>query len=1034
MNNNSIKKPDLPQIMVVDDTVANLKLLSEILTQQGYHVRQATDGTLALRSVAFEAPDLILLDVMMPGMDGYEVCRYLKSDEQSRNIPVIFISALDEVADKIKGFTAGGVDYITKPFEKAEVLARVETHLSLRRLQKELEVHNVLLEQEIAERKRVEKELQFAHDHLDQQVKERTAELARTNTHLEAEVTVRKHAEEELRKLNRTFRMLSACNEKLVRTRDEQSLLEDICRIIVEIGGYRLVWVGFAQQDEGKTIRPAACAGQEDGYLKSVMLTWADTGLGSSPTGMAIRTRKPVFEENMLSYRGANHWCTEAARHNYQSSIAIPLTTNGHVLGALSMYTHETRSFDPEEVNLLSELANDLAYGIMSMQTREERKKAEAALVESERRMSNIIDFLPDATFAIDFEGRIIAWNKATEEMTGVPAEQMMGKGNYEYSLPFYGVRRPILIDFVFGQHEEIQKEYHCIEKKGDLLMSEVDFHIAGRGSRVLWGTAGPLCDTKGNVVGAIESLRDITERKQMERKLRTSEIRYRTIFENTGTSMIIVEEDMIVSLCNVEFERITGYSKDEIQGKMKWTDFIEAENRDIAKDYYKLRSATIHAAPKSFETTIQDKEGNIRHVFVTGTIIIPETKQTIASIIDITDRKKLQAQVYQAQKMEAIGTLAGGIAHDFNNILTGIMGFTELLLTTYKTDDTLQNYLGRVYQAGERARSLVKQILTISRRVEQKTQPMQIAPIIKEVLNLMRSSLPTTIEIRQDIAISQGKGIVVADPTQIHQVLMNLCTNAAYAMRTKGGVLSVSLSEVEVDAMMIISREWNLQAGPYVKLTVRDTGHGMNAEVRDRIFEPYFTTKEVGEGTGLGLAVVHGISKNYGGAITVSSEPGKGTTFELLLPATKQDVEQRIESAEALPGGNECILYIDDEEIVVDLGKKILESLGYTVTAKTNSLEALEAFRAQPDAYDLVITDMTMPHMTGIDLAKALTDTRTDIPIILCTGYVDLISAEQTKEEGIHDFIMKPFVIAKLAKSIRKVLDRNTCSGAALS
>ncbi|PKN04278.1 MAG: hybrid sensor histidine kinase/response regulator [Deltaproteobacteria bacterium HGW-Deltaproteobacteria-9] len=563
------------------------------------------------------------------------------------------------------------------------------------------------------------------------------------------------------------------------------------------------------------------------------------------------------------------------------------------------MYTHEPRRFDPEEVNLLSELADDLAYGIMSMRTREERKKAEAALVESERRMSDIIDFLPDATFVTDLEGRIIAWNKATEEMTGVPAEQMMGKGNYEYSLPFYGVRRPILIDFVFVPHEEIRKEYHFLEKKGALLMSEADVPIPGRETRVLWGTAGPLFDGKGNVVGAIESLRDIT------------------------------------------------------------------------------------------------------------------------------DHKKLQAQFYQAQKMEAIGTLAGGIAHDFNNILTGIMGYTELLLMTYKTDGKLQNYLGQIHQAGERARSLVQQILTISRRVEQKIQPMEVAPVVREVLKLLRSSLPTTIEIRQDIAISSGKGIVVADPTQIHQVLMNLCTNAAHAMRTKGGVLSVSLSEVEVDTMTIFSRDKSLQAGPYVKLTVSDTGHGMDAAVRDRIFEPYFTTKEIGEGTGLGLAVVLGISKNYGGAVTVYSEPSKGTTFDVLLPATKQDVEQRIESAEALHGGNERILFIDDEEIVVNLGKTILESLGYAVTAKTNSLEALEVFRACPDAYDLVITDMTMPGMTGIDIATALMVIRTDIPIILCTGYSDLINADQAKEEGMRDFIMKPFVISKLAQSIRKVLEK---------
>jgi PAS domain S-box-containing protein len=819
MMNDSVRNTNQPQILVVDDSQASLKLLAEILSHQGYQVRPATDGTLALRSVAIEAPDLILLDIKMTGMDGYEVCRHLMSEEQSRHIPVIFISGLDEVTDKVKGFVAGAVDYITKPFDPAEVLARVETHLSLRRLQKELEL---------------------AHGHLEQQVEARTAELAETNANLKAE----------------------------------------------------------------------------------------------------------IFE----------------------------------------------------------------------------RKRTEEALRESERRMSDIINFLPDATFAIDLEGRVIAWNHAIEEMTGTQADRVMGKGNHEYAVPFYGVRRPVLIDLIFGPHEETKEEYHFVEKKGNILLAEADIPIKGRENRVLWVIAGPLYDSMGNVVGAIESLRDITERRHVEQELRASEIRYRTIFENTGTAMIIAEEDMVISLCNAEIERLCGYPRDEIEGKMKWTDFVIADKLEEMKEFQRLRRIDIATASKSYETAIQDKEGNIRHVFVTVTMI-PETKQSVASIIDITDRKQLQAQVYEAQKMEAIGTLAGGIAHDFNNILAGIMGYTELLLTKYKNDDQLRNYLERVYQAGERARSLVKQILTISRRVEQELQPMQVGPIIGEVLKLLRSSLPTTIEIRQDILISPEESIVVADPTQIHQVMMNICTNAAHAMRAKGGVLSVNLSKVDVNAAMA-SRIQDLHTGPHVKLTVSDTGHGMDAAVMERIFEPYFTTKGIGEGTGLGLAVVQGIVKSYGGAITVYSEPGKGTTFDILLPTTKQDIAQRIKSAEAPPTGNERILLIDDEEMMVDLGQRMLESLGYTVTTKTNSLEALEVFRTQPDAYDLVITDMTMPGMTGIDLAKALMAIRTNIPIILCTGYSDLINAEQAKEAGIRDFIMKPFMIARLAKGIRQVLE----------
>jgi two-component system cell cycle sensor histidine kinase/response regulator CckA len=389
----------------------------------------------------------------------------------------------------------------------------------------------------------------------------------------------------------------------------------------------------------------------------------------------------------------------------------------------------------------------------------------------------------------------------------------------------------------------------------------------------------------------------------------------------------------------------------------------------------------------------------------------------------DITVRKSLEAQLRQAQKMEAIGTLAGGIAHDFNNILSAIMGYTDMALTHPKVDDRLRRYLNQVYMAGERATDLVKQILAFSRQSDQKPRPLRVSPIVKEVLKLLRASLPTTITIRQDI--QSQTDTVLADPTQIHQILMNLCTNAAHAMRETKGELKVSLGPVEVkpgDTLIILH---GLTPDMYLKLTVSDAGIGIAPDIMDRIFDPFFTTKKPSEGTGLGLSVVHGIVKSYHGAITVESEMGKGTEFHVYLPLLKETGEKREVGAVAdITGGKECILFVDDEEMLVELGKSMLTGLGYDVIGKTSSLEALELFRARPERFDLVITDMTMPNMTGIELARELMCIRPGIPVILCTGFSEAITPEKAKALGLREFIMKPIIKNQIAEAIRRNLD----------
>jgi PAS domain S-box-containing protein len=394
----------------------------------------------------------------------------------------------------------------------------------------------------------------------------------------------------------------------------------------------------------------------------------------------------------------------------------------------------------------------------------------------------------------------------------------------------------------------------------------------------------------------------------------------------------------------------------------------------------------------------------------------------------DITEQKrveealtKTERQFRQSSRMEAIGTLAGGIAHDFNNILTAIMGYTELALATVPKGSRTQRNLQEVLTAGHRAKHLVLQILTFSRQAGQGKKPTPIHMVVRETLKLLRATIPSTIEIRQSL---KTEATILADPTQMHQVIINVCTNAEYAMRETGGILKIALEDVEVteDLARMTS---GLQVGPHVRLTVKDTGSGITPEILERIFDPFFTTKPIGEGSGMGMAVAHGIVTGHGGAIVVDSVVNKGTKIEVYLPTVPTPIWERVVEQGPIPIGKETILFVDDEETIVHLGKELLTQLGYTVEVYTSSVEALNVFRQDPHRFDLVITDQTMPALTGEALSRELLRIRPDLPIILCTGFSHVMSAEKAKALGIQAYLMKPLAIRDLVPIIRHVLDK---------
>ena len=384
----------------------------------------------------------------------------------------------------------------------------------------------------------------------------------------------------------------------------------------------------------------------------------------------------------------------------------------------------------------------------------------------------------------------------------------------------------------------------------------------------------------------------------------------------------------------------------------------------------------------------------------------------------------KYERQLQQVLKIQAIGTLAGGIAHDFNNILFPIVGYTELTMDEVSEDSVAHKNLEEILKAAHRAKNLVQQILTFSRQSDQERKPIKVQNIITETLRLLRASIPASIEIIHKI--QDDCGHIMGDPTQIHQVIMNLCTNAYHAMQDKGGKLEVILTEIDVGYKEMIDKV-GMQPGKHLRLLVKDEGCGMEASVLDRIFEPYYTTKEQGKGTGLGLSVIHGIVKNHRGDITVKSTPGKGTIFQVYLPLIEDvDPDVEFESTDGAIKGEERILLVDDEEQIVAMEQQMLENLGYRVTARTDSAEALKVFAEHPQNFDLVITDMTMPHMTGDQLAQKMLDIEPNIPVILCTGFNQGITEEKALAMGIQKFVMKPVVKKELATTIRTVLDQN--------
>lgn len=647
----------------------------------------------------------------------------------------------------------------------------------------------------------------------------------------------------------------------------------------------------------------------------------------------------------------------------------------------------------------LSRLVPVIERILRETENRNRREQAEAQLHETENLLKRIFEADPTG-MALTVEGVYRRVNRMFCEITGYSEQELIGRSESSmYCDSSEHARVTAAIAAAFPRQKTLEIE--CRFKRKDGTPRDILFNVS------------PLNEHDPSA-GLVTAILDITERKQTAMSLMLLDAAINTIDE----TIIITDTYGVIQYVNPAFERTTGYTREEALGA--GVHILESDIHD--QDFYRHMQQAVsrgdiwkgHVINKRKNGSLYDVEATLSCTRLPdGAVLNYITVQR-----DVTQERRLEQQYRQAQKMEAIGALAGGIAHDFNNILSAIMGYAQIAIDALKDHPSTRAHLQAILKATDRAISLVKQILTFSRKTEQENRPVVPGVVVKEALKLLRASLPSTIEMRQTI---RSDAVIFADPTQIHQIVMNLCTNAAYAMQDKGGVLEVSLTDVDLNTLEA-QRLPGLSPGRHVRLYVADTGSGIHPDILEKIFDPFFTTKPHGEGTGLGLSVVHGIVEACGGSISVSRRPGGGTAFEIYLPSIQAEVSADTEAPGPLPRGSQSILFVDDEPMLTDIGKRSLESLGYRVTACTDSLEALALFKKNPAGFDAVITDYTMPKITGCELAETINDISPGTPVILCTGCTDDMS-QKARAAGIIECIIKPLKIRDLAETLERIL-----------
>lgn len=815
----------------------------------------------------------------------------------------------------------------------------------------------------------------------------------------------------QLFKLNRSLLAISKCNQALLHASEQSELLRDICDTITEVGGYRMAWVGFAENDGARNVIPMACSGFTDGYLNAVHIRWDESEYGQSPAGRAIRTGLPYICRNIATDPGFGIWKDEALKRGYASILAMPLKDEDSVFGTLAIYSVTTDAFDIEEKTLLSSLADNLAYGITMLRNRKAREAAEEALRQSEARYRSLFHNHHTVMLMIDpGNGSIIDANPAAELFYGWTKDQLCS----------------MTIDRINAQpcgsmQTEMQRK---VSLPNNVLA--LRHHLADGSFRDVDVTSGPISVDGKSLFYLI--VNDVTESRQFEKIAAENNKRMHYIMASTNTGLWETGITDNTTSWSDEIWDLYGLERGScVPSFENWMQTVIPEDRELMQQAAEKAVADLSEFIGTWR--VRKPDGSIRWLMAKGSPFIQpdgSIDRYVGIVIDITERKQeaeakeqLHAQLRQAQRLETIGTLAGGIAHDFNNILTPILGYSELGLMTIPDEDPTYEYFEEIAHAADRAKTLVAQILTFSKSRESNAIPVSFRAVLEEALKLLRPLIPSTITIEHHLESSCHN--VFADPSQLHQVIINLCTNAFQAMEGRMGTLSIELSEITVDEKLQVTLP-GLDTGTFVRLSITDTGTGMDEKTMEHIFEPFFTTKGPKSGTGLGLSVVHGIVTSCKGTITVDSHPGKGSKFTVYLPVIDQQAICYIEHA-PLPKGNNSILYIDDEEGNTRIMYKMLSRIGFRVECLTSPIKAIELFSENPEKFDLAISDQTMPGMTGTDLADRIHEIRPRLPIILITGNENSIGDTCLDNHGISKLLKKPVKITQLVAAINEVL-----------
>jgi PAS domain S-box-containing protein len=1081
------KMVEKQKILIVDDKPENLVALEKVLESTRAQIIRAGSGNDALKATLHHSFALAILDVQMPGMDGYELAEFLRGENDTRNLPIIFTSAVYSDDYYIfKGYDAGAVDYIVKPFNPTILLSKVKIFLQLDRqkikLMRMIEIEksknhleNILMTtpdlvfvvspKGIIENVNwtVSSVTRFSREKLmGLQIKELFSDN-RMAAWLETLADDRKTPEESSDTLLNLETELLTSDQSRVnvlvscsRLKDRNKKIQGAVIVAVDITNRIQTEKELEQrtQDLSKRVKELDCLFKISKLLEKPEKEIEKTF--QSIINLIPQTwHHPEIACAILTMEGKQIKTDNYTESPWQQSSEI--FVHGETVGYLKIgYLGEVADknkteFIEEEKKLLNIIAQRIGSIIERIQA---EKKAEHlnVVLRALRNVNKLITRENNETWLINSvcdtlvntRGYSSAWIILKDKVNRIRSTAGAGLAknlNIEQMITFNGMMRccekalsssrVIAVESINSHCRQCPLEQSCAGSGAMAVRLEYGSTVYG----VLAVTIPEYLATdeeehalfkeiSNDLAFALYNIESRAAVKKAQKALSLSRGRYAELIGTIEDWIWEIDPKGVYSYVSPRVEDLLGYTAEEVLGKTPDEFLAAAGPADPSPSFIKTMDSR-----KKFSGVIsrfRRKEGGIVTLESSGAPFFDENGHFLGYFgiaRDITERKRLEYQLQQSQKMEALGTLAGGIAHDFNNILFPITAYTEMTMDEVDKDNPVQDYLQGVLQAAQRAKELIRQILSISRSSDDdELSPLIIQPIIKEALKLIRASIPTTIEIVQDITTARMK--VMADSTQIHQVIMNLCTNAFHAMQEKGGILKVCLDEHISEKAR---SELRLTKDAYLCLSVSDTGHGMPKSIKDKIFDPYFTTKGKNKGTGLGLSIVRGIIRNYGGDIAVDSEIGKGSTFRAYFPVASplDAAAPEISTTKEIKGGQERILLVDDEESIIQVEKKLLSDAGYRISEHTGSQSALTQFKQTPDQFDLVITDMTMPKLTGIQLSKKILKIRPDIPIILCTGFSNDLTPETVKEIGLSTYLKKPIKKDTLLMTIRNVLDQ---------